>query len=132
MTTMPDPQEPKPFDMQQVARLNDDLLQRLIVEGVTLTYDEDGDTLFLTIGQGVLALTEHVVYGIHARIEPESLHIVGVDILQFRNRFLANNELFRVMFQNDFNNMCSRGGIAVVEGENAKRFHLLFDAMLAR
>lgn len=131
MTTMPDPRESQPLDMQQVARLNDGLLQRLIHEGVTLTYDEDGDSLFLTIGMGVPALTEHFVYGIYIRIEPESLRIVGVDILQFRSRFLANNELFRVMFEDDFKDMCSRGGIAVVEGESAKRFHPLFDAMLA-
>jgi hypothetical protein len=119
--------------MRQVANLNDDLLQRLMDEGLTLTYDEDGDTLFLTIGRGVPALTEYVVYGIYVRIEPESLHIVGADVLQFRNRFLANNELFRVMFEEDFDRMRNRGGIAVVEGENAKRFHPLFDyAMLPR
>lgn len=132
MMPTPDPQEPQPLDMRQVANLNDDLLQRLMDEGLTLTYDEDGDTLFLTIGRGVPALTEYVVYGIHARIEPESLRIVGADILQFRKRFLANNELFRVMFEEDFDRMRDRGGIAVVEGENAKRFHPLFDAMLPR
>jgi len=129
---MHDPQEPQPLDMRQVAMLNNDLLQRLTDEGVTFTYDEDGDSLFLTIGPGVAALTEHIVYGIYVRIEPESLRIVGIDILQFKNRFLVNNELFKVMFEEDFNRMRSQGGIAVIEGENAKRLYPLFDAMLAR
>jgi hypothetical protein len=132
MRIVPNPEQPQPLDMSQVARLNGDLLQRLVEEGLTITYDEDGDTLFLTIGRGVPALTEFVTYGIHVRIEPESLRIVGVDILQFRKRFLANNELIRVTCGADFDAMCARGGIAVVEGETAKRFLPLFDAVIPR
>lgn len=116
---------PKPLDMDTVARVNVDVLERL-AGGVTFAYDEDGDTLFLTIGEPVPALTEHLLYDVYYQIEPESLRIVGVTIVGFIRHFLANNEFFREALGDDFERLRAAGGATTLYGENAQRLAPLF------
>ncbi len=119
--------EPQPLDMETVGRLNLDVPQRLVDEGVTFAYDEDGDTMFITIGKPVPALTEHIIYDLYYQIELESLRIVGVTVLRFASRFLKNNEFFREAFGEEFQQLRSAGGVAKILGENAKRLAPLFE-----
>ena len=58
--------KPDELDMDLIARINIDLTERLFSEGVTIAYDEDGDTLFLTIGRPHEAISE-VSIGWHGR-----------------------------------------------------------------
>lgn len=119
--------DPQPLDMEMVGRINLDLVQRLFDEGVTFAYDEDGDTMFITIGKPVPALSEHIVYDLYYQIEPESLRIVGITLLRFAGHFLKNNEFFREAFGEDFQSLRSAGGVATMMGENAKRLAPLFE-----
>jgi hypothetical protein len=119
--------EPQPFDMERVGRMNLDLAQRLVDEGGIFAYDEDGDTLFITIGKPTPALTEHVLYDIYYQIEPESLRIVGATILKFAGRFLKNNEFFREAFEEDFQRLRAAGGVIAVLGESAHRLAPIFE-----
>ncbi len=119
------------LDMDQVVKANSDLSDRLSLEGVEFVYDEDGDTLFLTVGTKPRhALTEEVMGNIQVRLDPESLKIVGAMILDFMGDFLANNRLARKSFSRFFTRLREEGTIRV-EGEDA-RLHIapLFEAAL--
>lgn len=119
---------PEPLDMKVVARANADLISKLDEHEVTVAYDEDADTMWITIGDPVPCLSEQVTDDFYIDIEPESLRIVGVTITQFVNRWMKNNEFVREEFGEKFARMRAGGGVAVVKGEEARNFAPLIAA----
>jgi hypothetical protein len=69
-------------------------------QGVDIVYDAPLDTLFVEIGGPKEALSEHVVDNIMVRVEPDTLEIVGVEILEFFSDFLPSNRLFEESIHN--------------------------------
>lgn len=126
------PNEPQTLDQDLIARANLDLAERLFKGGVEFVYDEDGDTLFVTIGAGANAITKHVVDGVYARIDPETLKIVGCTLLAFESDLLANNKLLRKLFLDGFQSLRESGDRIVWEGAEAAKTKPLFELVLAR
>ena len=83
------------FDTERFKEANLDYLDRIEKEGLTAIYDATLDTLFLEIGGARQALTEHMVDNIMIRVDPESLQVVGFEILDFLDDFLPANRLVR-------------------------------------
>jgi uncharacterized protein YuzE len=114
------------FDLEEFAKANMDLSERLFKEGVFIDYDEDADTLFLSIGEGAEAVSEHLVDGIYLRIDPSNLKIMGYTLLKFSSDILENNKLFKTLFQESFEQLKSRGGSVEWRGIQAKKVEPLF------
>lgn len=67
-----------------IVERNRDLGERVGQLGLTLTYDDAEDTLTLTIGKPQEAVTESVDNRLFFRLDPETLAIVGIEVLNFR------------------------------------------------
>jgi len=91
------PQEIRHIDPDELLEANKDYLDRIEREGVNLVYDATLDTLFIEFGGPKAALSEHIVDNIMLRIEPETLQIVGCEILDFFSDFVPNHRLVRDM-----------------------------------
>jgi len=66
---------------KSVLNANEDLASRLRELSVCITYDRDGDTFILTLGEPQEALTESVDENrLYVRIDPATLKIVGIEI----------------------------------------------------
>lgn len=117
---------PNELDEEAVARANIDLTERLFNEGVSIAYDEDGDTLFLTIGEGKEAISEQLVDGIYFRIDPNTLKWVGCVIIGFKSDILANNKLARKLFQEGFEQLRRQGDSVQWKGSQAQKVEPLF------
>lgn len=124
--------KPTPLDMGQVSRANFDLAERLFNEGVHLVYDEDGDTLLMTIGEGKPAIATPVLDGIYFRIEPETYKILGFTIIAFASDLLANNKLVRKLFPNAPEAFEKSGGVIEWKGQQAQRIKPVFEFALSR
>ena len=83
------------FDTERFKEANKDYMGRIEREGLKAIYDATLDTLFVEIGEPKEALTEHVVDNVMVRINPDSLQIVGFEILDFLDDFLPENRLVR-------------------------------------
>lgn len=90
--------DPWQFDPARFKEANRDYLDRVDKEGVNAAYDATLDTLFIEIGGPQEALSEHLLDNILFRVEPDSLRVVGFEILDFLDDFLPNNRLFREAF----------------------------------
>ena len=123
---------PTPISNKHIAMANVDLQERLFKEGVTLVYDEDGDTLLITIGESVAAITKQMVDGIYIRVEPTTYKIVGCTILAFASDLLAKNKLIRKAFPNALETLKASGGTITLVGEKAERTKPLFEGALSR
>ncbi len=123
---------PNGLDADAVAGANKDLAERLFNEGISVAYDEDGDTLFLTIGEGREAITEQVVDGIYFRIEPHTQKFVGCVIMRFVSDILANNKLVRKLFQESFEQLRRHGDLAQWDGLDAQKIKPLFELVPTR
>jgi hypothetical protein len=75
--------------VQRIWAANDDLAERMNALGVTTVYDADLDTLFTRIGPPVEALTESIDDHIGLRVDPDTLKIVGWEILEPRKASAA-------------------------------------------
>jgi len=124
--------KPKELDWDEVAKANIDLAERLFREGVSIAYDEDGDSLFLTIGEGREAITEQIVDGIYFRIDPGTLKVIGCVIIAFISDILANNKLARKMFQEGFAQLRQQGDSVRWEGLQAQKVQPLFELVISR
>ena len=124
----------EPLDWEAVERANLDLGERLFQTGLSVAYDEEGDTLFAAIGanQAYDALTEEILTNVFVRIEPTSLEIVGFMILNFASDFLAHNKLAMEAIGNWFNDLRAMGGTAILEGSDAKRVEAFLQVALSR
>ena len=85
------------IDPDKVLEANRDYLDRIESDGLFAVYDGTLDTLFLEIGGPKEALSEHVIDNIMLRVDPVSLQIVGLEILDFLSDFLPNNRLVEGM-----------------------------------
>lgn len=124
--------KPTPLDGEQMSRANLDLTERLFYEGVRLVYDEDGDTLLVTIGQEQPAITTHVIDGVYLRIHPETLKIVGCTVIAFASDLLANNKLIRKLFPDALKTLRESGGTIEWEGYQARRIMPVFEFAMSR
>ncbi len=88
-------QEIRHIDPDKLLEANRDYMGRAEQDGVYLVYDATLDTLFVQFGGPREALSEHVVDNVMLRIDPETLEIVGFEILDFFSDFLPNNRLVR-------------------------------------
>lgn len=118
--------KPTELDMDSVAQNNLDLTKRLFSEGVTISYDEDGDTLFLIIGRPREAISEQIVDGVFYRIDPATLKVVGCTILGFESDILSNNKLLRKLFQDPFEQLKKQGNLVEWKGPQAQRVEPIF------
>jgi len=87
------PEEARHIDPDKLSAANKHLIDRIEREGADLVYDATLDTLFIEFGGPKEALSEHVVDNIMLRIEPETLQIVGCEILDFFSDFVPNHRL---------------------------------------
>lgn len=117
---------PDALDGEAVAKANIDLAERLFKEGVSIAYDEDGDTLFLTIGEATEAISEQMVDGIYCRLDPNTLKVVGWVIIRFVSDILASNKLARKLFQEGFEQLRRQGDSVRWEGLQAQKVQPLF------
>ena len=115
-----------------VARRNSDLGERLAQEGLTITYDEDGDTVFVAIGKGGEALTEYVFDNLYLRIDPGTLKLTGCVILAFEADLMDANKLIRKAFPNLMDELRSNGGHVSLSGRDAQKTKPYFDVALTR
>ena len=92
-------QEIRFIDPDKVLEANWDYIDRMERDGVRAVYDSKLDSLFIEIGGPKEALNEHLVDNIMLRIEPESLEVVGMEILDFFSDFLPNNRLVQAMVE---------------------------------
>ena len=119
--------KPVELDMDSIARKNMDLTERLFSEGVTISYDKDGDTLFITIGDPREAITEQIVDSLFYRIEPVTLKVIGCIIIGFESDILTHNKLLRKLFQDGFEQLRKQGDSIKWEGPQAQKVKPLFE-----
>ena len=122
------------MDWDAISNANIGLGERMLQAGLSVTYDEDGDTLLVTIGIGKSfeAITEELIDNIYIRILPDSLVIVGFVVLNFATDFLANNKLARKALGSWFQELRSKGGVVNVEGNKAKMVESWLEAAMSR
>jgi hypothetical protein len=83
------------FDFERFKETNKDYLDRIQKNGLMAIYDATLDTLFIEIGGPAEALSEHLIDNIMLRVEPDTLKIVGFEILDFLDDFLPANRMIR-------------------------------------
>ena len=83
------------IDPHRLWDANRDYIERIERAGVNLVYDATLDSLFMEFGSPREALSEYVIDNVMVRIEPDTLEIVGFEILDLFSDFLPNNRLFR-------------------------------------
>lgn len=121
-------------DWKAINKANFNLAERLFQEGLSVAYDEEGDTLLVTVGIGKQyeALTEEVIDNIFVRILPDSLLVIGFIVLNFATDLLTNNKLARKALGDWFRELRAQGGTANVEGSKTKRIESLFEVVIPR
>lgn len=123
---------PNKVDWDAISRANIDLSERLFKEGISVAYDEDGDTLFFTIGKAREAITEQVIDGIYTRIDPYTLKFSGFVIVRFVSDILHNNKLVRKLFQESFEQIRRQGDMVQWNGLEAQRIKPFFELVSTR
>lgn len=97
--------KPRIIDSSEVALKNLDLSQRVLAEGITFAYHQANDVLVVTIGHPSEAITEPLLDNIFYRTDPETLKIVGIEIVEFKRDFLPNNraaqEYFHLLYRGE-------------------------------
>ncbi len=89
-------------ELEDIFAANADLEQRLMSLSVNVGYDDEFDIFLLTIGEPQPAFTEPIRDGLQLRIDPETLKIVGIEVLGFKRRYLKANPEFRTHFESLF------------------------------
>ena len=84
--------------LQEIHSRNSDLAERLEASSLRVSYDEEFDIFMLTIGEPQPAITEEIVDGLQLRLEPDSLKLLGFEILRFKSRYLKANPEFAEHF----------------------------------
>ena len=90
-------QKIRSIDPDKLLEANRDYLNRIERVGLRAVYVARLDTLFVEVGGPEEALSEYLVDNIMLRINPDTLQIVGLEILDFFSDFLPNNRLFEEM-----------------------------------
>ena len=89
----------KPLDADEISRVNFDLSDRIMAEGVTLDYNPEADLLTVTIGEPREAITEPLLDDVLYRVDPETMKIVGVEIIAFFGDFVRKNKVVRKLLK---------------------------------
>ncbi len=85
--------------LDEILRANADLGRRIDALGISVFYDEEFDIFQIAIGEPVEAITEEIKDGLQMRLDPESLKIVGYEVLRFKHHFLKANPQFSHHFE---------------------------------
>ena len=114
-------------DVEAIQQVNFDLADRMESEGVTLFYDPETDVLSITIGEPREAITEPMVDDIMYRVDPETLKILGFEIVQFQTDFLRNNKIVRKMMKAAFPDLLfeTQRSIKIVEARQRRKVQAL-------
>jgi hypothetical protein len=83
--------------LREIWAANNDLAERMAALGVTSDLDADTDILFVTIGPPQEALTESVDDWLGLRVDPETLKIVGFEVLHAQAAALRTTGFFFVL-----------------------------------
>jgi len=70
--------------LAQIVAANHDLATRIQTLGVSVAYDDDIDILFCQFGPPAEALTETVNDWLAVRVDPETLEILGFELMSLR------------------------------------------------
>lgn len=86
---------------EKIMVANADLRERLEALDLRVSYDEEFDIFLIAIGDPQEAITEEIdgAHGLQFRVDPETLKIVGFEIMGFRKRYLAAHPEFMPHFQ---------------------------------
>jgi len=103
-------QEIRFIDPDRLIEANRDYLERIERDGLRAVYDSTLDMLFIEIGGPKEGLSEHLADNVMLRIDPDTLQIIGLEILDFLADFLPHNRLFKEM----------AGDWGIREGEDAE------------
>ncbi len=76
------------IELGEIRKANADLSQRIQSEDVTIAYNPEADVLSIAIGAPRPALTEPRDGDLLYRVDPDTLKIVGVEIVAFEGHFL--------------------------------------------
>ena len=122
--------KPTPIDPMRIIESNFDLSERLFNEGVSLSYDEDSDTLLITIGEPKPSISKPFFDGMYIQIEPSSYKVTGCTILAFMSDLFGKNKLIRKLFPNALEKLQASAGIIKLSGADAERTKLLFETAI--
>jgi len=87
---------------KELLKANEDFDKRLRKSAITIAYDAEHDMLLVTIGNPQEAITEQIDDRLYARIDPDSLKIVGFTITAFQKGFLREHADLRKGFETVF------------------------------
>ena len=93
-------EEVRPLDIEDIRRANFDLGERVESEELSLDYNPEADVLTITVGEPRSAITEPLLDDILYRVDPDTLKIVGIEIVAFFSDFVRKNKLVRKLFKN--------------------------------
>lgn len=97
MTTVADLEHEGDQSLDEVLRANQDLAVRLRELDPDIFYDREGDTFMVTLGEPQEALTESLAGGhLYIRVDPDTLKIVGIEILDLSARLADDPAVKRV------------------------------------
>lgn len=92
--------ETEALELREILAANSDLEERIRSLAVAITYDDEFDIFLVTLGEPQPAITEEIPegHGLQFRLDPESLKIIGYEILSFRSRYLKAHPEFQQHF----------------------------------
>ena len=93
-------EEVRPLDIEDIRRANFDLGERVESEELSLDYNPEADVLTITVGEPRSAITEPWLDDILYRVDPDTLKIVGIEIVAFFSDFVRKNKFVRKLFKN--------------------------------
>lgn len=88
--------------IRELHEANRDFAERLRESEINLTYDDEHDMLFVTLGVPQEAVMVEVEQRLHYRLDPDTDKIVGMTITAFKKGFLRDNPDFRKHFDTVF------------------------------
>lgn len=80
--------------LARIRAANADLQERLESLGVTVSYDREDDVLMLLFGRPEEAMSESIDNTLLLRVHPETLKIVGVEVVGLRAHLADRPDLF--------------------------------------
>ena len=93
-------EEVRPLDIEDIRRANFDLGERVESEELSLDYNPEADVLTITVGEPRSAITEPWLDDILYRVDPDTLKIVGIEIVAFFSDFIRKNKLVKKLKTN--------------------------------
>lgn len=113
----------RPLDAAEISRVNYDLSDRIMNEGITLDYNPEADVLSITIGDPKSAITEPWLDDAMYRVDPDTLKIVGIEIVAFFSDFVRKNKIIRKLLRGYLELMREgKKDIEVTESKDRKLF----------